>query len=48
MTEERAASARETYEAYLKGVITPAEVARRAEAWYASRRESSNHPPAKD
>jgi hypothetical protein len=46
MTAKRPASARETYEAYMKGEITPAEAAKRAQDWYASR-PASPKPPSK-
>ena len=48
MTNQQPASARETYEAYLKGEITPAQAAKRAQDWYASHRASPAKPPKKD
>jgi hypothetical protein len=44
MTKERP-TARETYAAYLKGQITPAEVERRAQAWYAAEFGPAQRPP---
>jgi hypothetical protein len=32
----KASSARKTYEAYLRGDLTPSQVERRAQDWYAS------------
>jgi len=41
MTNQKPASARETYEAYLRGEITPAEVVKRAQDWEAANRGTS-------
>lgn len=43
MTEKRS-SARKTYEAYLKGEITPSQVEQRAQNWYASQKGSPAKP----
>jgi len=35
---DKPSSARKTYEAYLKGEITPSQVEQRAQDWYASQK----------
>lgn len=41
---DKPTSARKTYEAYLKGEITPAQVERRAQDWSASRKGAPAKP----
>mgnify|MGYP001445115409 CR=1 FL=1 len=45
---EKSGRAREIYDAYLKGEITPEEAGKRAAEWYAARFGSSSNPTPRE
>ena len=48
MTNKQPATPRETYQAYLKGDLTPAEAEQAVQTWYASSQRSTGQAPKKD